>query len=138
MKVFLEKQFVKWWWLTMFILAMIGIIFGTGYYSTLESSEDTKLIVSVICCLIAFPLVFSLLYLRLETRIDEKGIFTYFRPFGFTRRYFPWEEIRECHVRKYSPLREYGGWGYRGLGSMSRAYNVWGNQGIQIVTNDGK
>ena len=138
MRVFLEKQFVKWWWLTMFILALIVIIFGTAYYATQGSEEDTTVIVSIICCLIAFPLVFGLLYLRLETRIDEKGIFTYFRPFNFTRKFFSWEDIRECHVRQYSPISEYGGWGLRGIGSKSKAYNIWGNKGIQIVTNDGK
>ena len=105
----------------MFILALILIIFGTGFYATDNSEEDTKVIVSIICCLIAFPIVFGLLYLRLETRIDEKGIFTYFRPFGFTKKFFSWDEIRECYVRQYSPISEYGGWGYRGLGSNSKA-----------------
>lgn len=138
MKVFLEKQFVNRWWLAMFILALILIIFGTGFYATDNSEEDTKVLVSIICCLLAFPIVFGLLYLRLETRIDEKGIFTYFRPFGFTKKYFSWDEIKECYVRQYSPITEYGGWGYRGLGSKEKAYNLWGNQGIQIVTTDGK
>lgn len=138
MKVFLEKQFVKWWWLTMFILAIIVIIFGTAFYATQNSDEDTTVIVSIICCIIAFPLVFGLLYLRLETRIDEKGIFAYFRPFNFTRKFFAWEDVDECYVRDYEPLSEYGGWGMRGIGSGSKAYNIWGKKGIQIVTRDGK
>lgn len=138
MKVFLEKQFIKWWWLTMFILAIIVIIFGTSFYATQNSDENTTLVVSIICCLIAFPLVFGLLFLGLETRIDEKGIFTYFRPFGFTKRFFSWEEIDQCYVRQYSPISEYGGWGLRWMGSKSMAYNIWGNKGIQIVTHDGR
>lgn len=138
MKVFLEQQFVKWWWLTMFILAIIGIIFGTGYYSTLDSDEDTRLIVSVICCLVAFPIVFGLLYLRLETRMDEKGIFTYFRPFGFTKRFFAWEEMKEVYVREYNAFSEFGGWGIRILRGNSKAYIIGGKKGIQIITLEGK
>lgn len=138
MKVFLEKQFVKWWWLTMFILAIIAIVFGTAFYATENSEEDITIIVSVICCLIAFPLVFGLLFLRLETRIDEKGIFTYFRPFKFTKKFYAWKEISECYVRKYSALTEYGGWGIRIVGWSSKAYIIGGNQGIQIITTNGK
>lgn len=136
MNFFLEKQFVKWWWLIMFILAIIVIVIGTAFYTTLNTEEDTAVVVSLISILIAAPVVFALLYLSLETRIDEKGILTYFRPFGFTRRFFPWEEVRKCYVRKYDPVVEYGGWGLRGVGQKSKAYNIWGNQGIQIITRD--
>jgi hypothetical protein len=42
-------------------------------------------------------------------------------------------------VRKYNPLTEYGGWGYRtGFGKKSGAMNVKGNIGIQIELSNGK
>lgn len=138
MAIFLEKQFIRRWWLIMLVLAVILIVVGTAYYSSKEAAEQTALVVSIISLLIAFPIVFALLFLRLDTRIDEKGIYTYFRPFGFTRKFFAWNDITNCYVRKYSPLKEYGGWGLRGLGSMSKAYNIAGNQGIQITTKQGK
>lgn len=137
MEVFRENQFIKWWWLSMFILAVILIIFGTAYYATRDAEEETAVIVSIISCIIGFPIVFSLLFLRLETRIDEKGISAYFRPFSFTRKFYPWENIKECYIRQYSPIAEYGGWGLRGFGSSPEAYNIWGNQGIQLITKDG-
>lgn len=137
MKVFLEKQFIKPWWNLMFIFAIILIVVGTAYYATRNAEEDTALIVSAISILIALPLVFALLYLRLETRIDELGILTYFKPFGFTKKFFSWDEISKCYVRKYEPVGEYGGWGLRGVGRNSKAYNVWGDVGIQINTKEG-
>ena len=122
----------------MFILAIIVIVVGTAYYATENAEEDTAVLVSAISILIALPLVFSLLYLRLETRIDEKGVFTRFKPFSFTNKFFAWEDISRCYVRKYDPVKEYGGWGLRGIGERSKAYNVWGDQGIQITTKTGK
>lgn len=138
MNVFLEKQFIRRWWLFMLILAVILIVVGTSYYASEGADDATSMTVSIISLLIAIPIVFALLFLRLDTRIDEKGIFTYFRPLGFTRKFFPWNEISDCYIRSYSPIKEYGGWGMRGLGSKSKAYNVAGNRGIQIVTTEGK
>lgn len=122
----------------MLVLAIILIVIGTAYYTSKEAAEQTALIVSIISLFIALPMVFALLLLRLDTRIDEKGIYTYFRPFGFTSKYFAWNDISQCYIRKYSPLKEYGGWGLRGLGSKSKAYNIAGNHGIQITTKKGK
>lgn len=122
----------------MFVLAVIVVVIGTAFYATKDSTEETSVTISVISLAITIPIVFSVLLLRLDTRIDDKGISTYFRPFGFTRKSFSWDEISECYVRSYSPLQEYGGWGLRTLGMRSKAYNVAGNQGIQIVTNEGR
>ncbi|GHA39776.1 hypothetical protein GCM10007103_21460 [Salinimicrobium marinum] len=138
MNVFLEKQFIKRWWLFMLILAIIVIGVGTAYYATVNSEENIALVVSVISLAITIPIVIALLSLRLETRIDEKGIFTYFHPLGFTKKFYSWSEIKDIYVRTYDPLSEYGGWGIRGLGRDKRAYIIEGNTGIQIITKDDK
>lgn len=138
MKIFEEKQLFKRWWIIMFVLAIIVIVIGTAFYASEDSTEETSVTISVISLVITIPIVFSVLLLRLDTRIDDKGISTYFRPFGFTRKSFSWDEISECYIRSYSPLQEFGGWGLRILGMRSKAYNVAGNQGIQVVTNEGK
>lgn len=122
----------------MFILAVIVIVVGTAYYATLNAREDTQLIVSVISLAIAVPIVFALAYIRLETRIDQNGISTQFKPFGFTKKHYPWKEIQECYVRKFDPVQEYGGWGIRGLGRNKKAYHIYGINGIQIITKEGE
>lgn len=138
MKVFLEKQFVKRWWLFMFILAIIVIVVGTAYYATQNSEENIAIIVSLMSIAIAILATTALLSLRLETRIDEHGLFTYFRPFGFTKKFIPWEDVDTCYVRKYDSNEEFGGWGLRGLGRNWKAYNVEGTYGFQIKTKAGK
>lgn len=137
MNVFLERQFVKRWWLFMFMLAIIVIGIGSAYYATVNAEEDTALIVSLISFLVVLAIIIALFSLRMETRIDEKGVFTHFRPLWFTKKYFTWNEIREIYVRKYDATTEFGGWGIRGLGQEgNQSYNIGGNTGIQVVTND--
>ena len=121
----------------MFILAVILIVVGTSYYATLNSREDIELIVSIISLAIAIPIVFALAYVRLETRIDREGITTQFKPFRFTRKHFIWQDIKECYVREFEPIQEYGGWGIRGLGRNKKAYHIYGTKGIQIKTTKG-
>lgn len=137
MKIFQEKQFLNRWWLFMFILAVILIIVGTTYYATRDSEEDTALVASLISVGVTLPIVLGLLYLRLESRIDDKGVSAVFKPFSFTRKSYKWEEIDECYVREFNPVKEYGGWGIRGLGSNKKAYHIYGAKGIQIKTMEG-
>jgi len=35
-------------------------------------------------------------------------------------------------------MREFGGWGIRTSGDGGRAYNAYGNMGVQLVLTDGK
>ena len=138
MKIFQEKQFINRWWLSMFILAVMVIIVGTAYYATKDASEETAMIVSLISLGITLPIVVGLLYLRLETRIDQEGVTTYFKPFSFTRKHFSWQEIKECYLRKYDSQKEFGGWGLRGIGKDWKAYFIYGQKGIQLITRDNK
>ena len=75
--------------------------------------------------------------LKLYTRIDDDGIHYRMMPFHLKEKTIPWEEIDSVRVRKYSPILEYGGYGIR-MGRNGMAYNVRGNQGIQIVKKNGR
>jgi hypothetical protein len=75
--------------------------------------------------------------LKLYTRIDSMGVHYRMTPFHFKEQTIPWEDIDLIHVRKYSPIMEYGGWGIR-YGRSGKAFNVRGNYGIQIVRKNGK
>ena len=41
------------------------------------------------------------------------------------------------YTRTYSPMREYGGWGIR-FGKSGKAYNIKGDEGLQLVFKNGK
>jgi hypothetical protein len=73
--------------------------------------------------------------IRLETTISNAGISVKLFPFHFKCKFIPWDSISKVYVRKYSPLREYGGWGLR-YGFGGKAYNIKGNMGLQIKSKD--
>lgn len=109
MRVFEETQKFNQWWMYL-ILALVAII--------------------------VLGAVLLMICSRLDTRIDEQGIHVQFFPFMRQERNIAWENIKTIQVRKYSPIGEFGGWGYRGS-KKNRAYNVVGNQGLQLELNDG-
>jgi hypothetical protein len=75
--------------------------------------------------------------LKLYTRMDAMGVHFRMKPFHFKEQTIAWEDIDQIHVRKYSPILEYGGWGMR-YDRNGKAFNVRGNYGIQIVKKNGK
>lgn len=67
------------------------------------------------------------------------GIYVRFFPFLLTFRKYPWEDLEKATVRTYSPLAEYGGWGYRiSFSGKGRAFNISGNKGLQLKFKNGK
>ncbi len=97
---------------------------------------------------LAWPLLFSPLLMlatmvlmssmRMLTNIDEEGIHYKLNPLMWKYRTIQWEEVDQIYVRQYSPIAEYGGWGIRYSFRNGKAFNIKGNQGIQIVLKSGK
>ncbi len=81
---------------------------------------------------IGLPLFF--VYLRLVTEVRADGVWLRYVP--LTKRMIPFAEIERCEAVDYKPLRQYGGWGVRGLGS-NRAYNVSGSHGVRLHLRNG-
>jgi hypothetical protein len=75
-----------------------------------------------------------LLWMRMETDVYPDRVEIRVAP--FTHRTITAGQIAGAAARTYRPLREYGGWGIRGFRS-NRAYNVSGNQGVQLVLTNG-
>lgn len=72
-------------------------------------------------------------YLELETIIKPSGIYVRFFPFHFSFKHYPWDSIRKCYVKQYSPIGDFGGWGVRiSLFGKGTAYNVDGDYGLQL------
>jgi len=73
--------------------------------------------------------------------IDKEGIHYRFPIFIRHEKFIPKEQIVSYDVRKYRPLSEYGGWGYRTRFiyiNRGVAYNIMGNIGLQLYLTDGK
>lgn len=138
--LFSERQrFTQLWvWLILlginglFIYILIEQVMGGRPVGNKPMSDNGLIIATVASLLVSI----LLLCLRLETVIKKDGIYVRFFPFHLNPRYYSWENQHQPSVRKYHPIREFGGWGLRGLGN-NRALNVSGNYGIQLTTKDG-
>jgi hypothetical protein len=138
--LFSETQRFKQWWLWL-LLIFSAVTPFFGLYHELQKPEpfadaatSTGLVLAL---LVMVPLVALFMLLRLETRITEGGIAVKLFPIHLKFRQYPWPEIEQIYVRQYSPITEFGGWGWR-YGFGGKAYNVAGDQGIQIVFKSGK
>lgn len=95
---------------------------------------DWVLLLSLLVPILIIAFIFGL---KLHTRIDKNGIYYRFAPVHRNDRWIKWSEVKDAYVRKYKPIKEYGGWGFR-KGRSGKALNTSGNMGLQIMFKDGK
>lgn len=118
------------------ILMVLAII--VVFYTTFKNynGEVKAIIFGPVLITLASVLV---LFIKLRTRIDEKGVHVKFIPFINSWATYNWSDLYSAEVVKYSPLGDYGGWGYRiSFKGKGKAFNTRGNMGIQIQTDEGK
>ncbi len=145
-----EQRFDQWWVRGVLIFTNLTIIimFTNALYTQLILGEpwgdkpmsDMKLIgLSLVSTAILAGVNWLIFSSKLETKIDKQYI---------RYRYFPiipkWkklsrDDLLKAWVRKYSPIFEYRGWGYRvSLGGKNKALNTRGNMGLQLVLKNNK
>jgi len=141
MKVFVEEQRFNQWWLYV-ILAIPLLTLVMPYLFNVDGfvSSDKETLTGISISLVAMVIVTLLiLSIRLRTKIDEKGIYYQFYPINFNENFILWSDISKCYVRKYKPIIEYGGWGYKmSPFGRGRVLNIKGNKGIQLEFKNGK
>lgn len=119
-------------WLVLGITAVTLIPFIFGLYKTETKSFEVWISLGIV-------LVVSLLFmsLKIDLRVDPEGIQLKFPPFVNKPKHIRWNELNKAHVRMSSPIREFGGWGYR-MRYKKRAYTLYGKWGLEIEYKDGK
>jgi len=139
---FKEEQRFKQWWVLLIVLSAsafpwFGLIYQIilGHKFGNNPAPDWMIILIWLLFGIGFPLFF--LSARLITEVKEDGIYIKFFPFHLKYKFFSFNEIESFKEREYRPIREYGGWGIR-YGLSGKAYNVYGNKGLQLVLNNKK
>ncbi|MCK9618385.1 MAG: DUF6141 family protein [Lentimicrobiaceae bacterium] len=137
-----EQRFRQWWvWIILFAVILIFIYgmfqqFVLGKPFGNQPAPDWALAVSG-----AVPLLMIIFFsqTRLITEIYSDGIYYRFFPFHTKIKKITWDEIESREIRKYHPIREYGGWGFRySKFGKGRALNISGNIGLQLVLKNGK
>ena len=131
MVLFEERQKFNQWWLWGILLASFaGALVSVWPLLGTDSFWVVALPLLIILALLAAMASFTLTTHIYHDRIEV----------GFTRfftRTIRKEDIAEAAVRRYSPIGEYGGWGWR-HGRNGTAYNVMGNDGLQLKLRNGK
>lgn len=122
-------------WIAYMVYAVITLYnyqtYGTPLGKNGEEMPVALFIVIMVFLSLTFAfLLFIMLRLELKVSITSSGIYFEMPPFKKPVTYKP-EEIEFAYVRKYLPIRQYGGWGWRGI--HDKAYNVSGRWGIQII-----
>lgn len=131
-RIFKESQtYIGTWVMYVIILTELPIlIFLTALYATSYDKQEMEIALGVVLgtMIIVFILILNL---KLETRIDDKSISFRYTPFIRKWRQFQKEAVKSCEVIKYSPLPDYGGWGFKG-NNTTKAYSVLGDTGILL------
>lgn len=138
MKQFHETQRFDQWWLRLLLLAVLLILLVPFAMDWTENGiSDDHVWMQFGTLFITFLVVWLLFSLKLETTIDRQGIHYRFFPLINKRKTIVWKDISKCYVTTYSPIKDFGGWGYR-ISHKGKAYNVKGNTGIQLELKSGK
>ncbi len=139
--LFSESQRFRQWWLWLIFLGIDALFIAGIFIQVIKGQPfgDNPMsnagLVGLTLMLFLLTALFAVT--RLDTQIGEEGIYVRFFPFQARFRHYSWGNLAKCYVRTYSPLIEFGGWGWRfGFGGL--AYNVSGNQGLQLVLITGK
>lgn len=139
MKVFIEEQrFSPFVFVGITVSFLVVTFIAFKDFDSLSNKSIINLLTNFLGSIITLLVALLFVFLKLKTRVDEKGIHYQFMPIHFSEKSILWNEIEQCYVRKYNPITEYGGWGIRGLGKKNKAYNTKGNIGLQLVLKNGR
>lgn len=136
MILFSEKQrFTQWWLWLILVVVMLD-----PFYLLLKDPASGKDPWAIFFNLIVPALIVVLFRLLcLETRISDEAIQFRFFPFQRKFRNISKAALSKAYVRRYRPLMDYGGWGIRwNLMGKGSAYNVSGNEGMQLEYKNGR
>lgn len=141
--LFSETQRFKQWWLWILLIGINGLmIYGVftqvinGHTFGDKPASNSQLLIGAALSL--FISIFVLSF-RLDTQIKKDGIYVRLFPLQLSFKFFPWNSLLKYYVRKYNAITEYGGWGWRlGLFGKGTAYNISGNEGLQLEFTNGK
>ncbi len=138
--LFYEKQRLTQWWLWLILIVAqlipMGINFRKLYLAGLTDKPEI-LFSTVGTWLIVFVVSLLLIYsIKLETKITAQGVYARLFPLGFSFKFYPFSNMTACYIRKYHPVREYGGWGYKGTHN-NRSLSIRGDRGLQMEFPNG-
>lgn len=139
-RIFKEEQTYRGTWVMYLVLMLEIPTLVLVAVIALNSNTDTDKAEGLIALAVVFTiitLVMALIFnLKLETRIDEKGIHYRYFPFIGWRNVLK-HQIHSAEVISFNPLSDHGGWGIKG-NRTTKAYTVLGDKGLSLDLNEKK
>lgn len=140
-RLFVEVQHMRSVWWVMVLIAGVAALSWWGFIQQIVLGQpwgtnpgpDWMVWLMWLLMGIGFPIAFWIMRLEVSVYPTHVGI----RYVPMLSREIAMDEISAVVARDYKALREYGGWGVRGLGSK-RAYNVKGNAGVELTLSEGR
>jgi hypothetical protein len=126
------------------MMLIVVVVFGYGMIEQVifdrpwgerPVSNELLLIIGSVVILFSVAMIYLFYSLRLITEVREDGLYIRFYP--LKSKIIPYHSIQSCVARTYKPLSEYGGWGIK-YGRSGWAYNIIGDQGVQLELDNGK
>ena len=135
--LFYEKQRLTQWWLWLIIVLAIVVPSVIQISKMVENGVPQQqmlhyLLSYIACCI---PVLILISCIKLETRITEQGVYVRMFPLGFSFKFYPFSNMT-YHIKTYHPVREYGGWGYKGRHN-NRSLSIRGDRGLQLEFPNG-
>lgn len=127
-----QQRMLKHWW-----FLLVPTLFGCAVPLFMKDkvSEHPEAIVLPIAVVLLVIALFGIAVLK--TNITEQSITVRFTPFMFKPKVINWGDVLKAELKKYDPLFEYGGWGYKkGWKRKKTALNIYGSIGLELTLAD--
>jgi hypothetical protein len=121
-----------WLWVIVIAAALLPLII-----EFLSGQLDFRVAGGVSAAMLIFVILLLRMF-RLLTVVDDQGVYYRLIPLHTRPVFVPWADLDKVYVRKYKPLREFGGWGMRISFRNGTAFNISGNMGLQLLFKGGK
>jgi len=133
-----EQKFVgTWTWYLLWAITGFSVVPGLYILATMDKIETGLISIGIALVVMIGVLIFHAI-MRLKVTIDTSAIYYQFPPFVRTERKLDKSDIQAINVRKYQPIWEFGGHGYRFRILSGRAMSVAGKDGLQLILSNGK
>jgi hypothetical protein len=148
MRFFESQHFRQRWIWVLLIAVMLPVLglFGYGLYQQVvlgrpfgDEPLSNAALIAIIAAnvLVLLGTIALMWYAHLDVAVRDRELVIRFVPFHLRPRRIALDEIAEAQARRYRPIAEYGGWGIR-YGFKGMAYNVSGDEGVQLTLRNGK
>ena len=122
----------------LFNAGLISFLLVSMFEEENAESRD-EILIALVLMLLVNAGVFALVFLaKAHTRIDDKGIHIIYKPFILKWKVFKWSDLSRAVLIDISPVKHFGGWGYRVSMRHGKGVILSKGRALLIETKAGK